>query len=535
MILVVLTFLFGYFSSRGDLFAFLYVNFLLPISLFATSPLVDVRRSLGPIPLFNILLLLSALFSLTLFSHPTFLLFLPLITGLSYIACRIFDKNGLGTTLLVSSILVPGFMSEELRLITLCNLLTMSTFEIMLRYTSILESKILGKKYQIFRAFLDYILANSSERLEKILEEVSGGKEKLRVYSIMFTSTKGELKGVLIIPYIHPGPFRDFGSSALPSRIMEAFRERGIPALVFHGPSSHERDLIYKSHVETITNHLLSRSFDEIKHVRVSCFYRKNSKNFTLFFTRMDSYFLAFASSIKNGIEDLPYEIVVSLSHEIPDRIMLVDAHNRLDLKGGNPRPLPGTSLYSELIDLIKTSYTTADLPIYDEIKAGFYSTRINNIAPDSGIGAGGVAAAAMDIDGKRYFLITFDGNNMINPLRDHLIQKIKEELGFHDGEIATTDTHTVAGIAPNKSYSPLGEKIPLRDLEEITISSLQKALDKMSDCRITIGVKDFHLPVLGDKTIEKLFDLTSKSLKALAAAICFSLLLGFPLCFSLY
>ena len=137
-----------------------------------------------------------------------------------------------------------------------------------------------------------------------------------------------------------------------------------------------------------------------------------------------------------------------------------------------------------------------------------------------------------IEIDKKRFFFVTFDGNNIVNPVRDKLVESIKKELHLYEGEIATTDTHIATGVTPNKSYSPVGEKTGIELLKSLVLISLKKAIEDMSTCYVVLKKKDFLLPVLGAETIEKIHTLTSKALKALAVALLASLFIGFSLQF---
>jgi len=528
--ILVMVILHKYDMAEEEIYTYFLVNFLIPLSFLKTGEIVDIRRSLGPISLFNFLLILSAMLSQTVFHNPTFSLFLPLIMGLSYVTCRIFDEEGFGTLLLLIFSLLPGVLYSHLHLVTVVSLLSITVFEFLLIYNSMLEKKLLGGRYRIFNAFLEYILANKPEKLEKVLEKISAKKEKLRVYLVAFLDERKKIKGVFVIPYIHPGPFRDFGSSTLPSKIIEAFRRKGIPALVFHGASSHERDLIRSSDVDVIIDYLLSITFEESRPVKISPFYREFSENFTVLYAKVNNYLLAIVSSKDKGLEDIPYEAITEIDAE--DRLILIDGHNRMDLDGENPRPLPGTSLYSELIEMVKL-LLDKDLPFYDKVKAGFYTIQIHDNF-GSEIGPGGIAAAVIEINKRRFFFVVFDGNNMVNPIREELLKSVKKELHLHEGEIATTDTHIATGVTPNKSFSPVGEKTEIDLLKNLVLTSLKKAIENMSTCYVRLKKKDFLLSVLGAETIEKIHALTSKALKALAVALLASLSTGFFLQFFL-
>ncbi|RLE76738.1 MAG: hypothetical protein DRZ80_00495 [Thermoprotei archaeon] len=517
---------------KVDFYIFFFTNFLLPLALLVSSPIINTRRSLGPIPFFNILLLLSLILSSLILQNPATIYLFSSIIGLTYITCRIFDKKGHGIFLLLSAILLPALLTRDLLLVTAVGLSSVLLSEILLQYNTRLEAKILGKKYHVFDAFLDYILADNPSMLENILNEVSGKTEKLFIYTLSFTNSTNILRGILIIPFIHPGPFRDFGSSTLPSDLMRKFRSLGIPALVFHGASSHERDLIFKSDTKKIVEEIVTAATKKNNNyfVKFSNFHRKASENFTSFSLKINNHFLTFISSNSKGLEDIPYEIMLDIHRKIPCKPIIVDSHNRLDPKGENPRPLPSTSYYHEIIDLVVDAYKSMESPKYDIVKAGFYSMEINDYSKESGIGAGGIAGVVVEIAGEKYFLLTLDGNNLVNPYRDIILKTILNEYDLKDGEITTTDTHTVAGITPVKEYSPLGEKISVDKLVKYAIEVVKKAYNNMTLCRVKISKYEYELPVFGYNCLNKISVLASKSIMAFVAFMILILFTGFLL-----
>ncbi|MCW3978292.1 MAG: DUF2070 family protein, partial [Candidatus Bathyarchaeota archaeon] len=95
----------------------------------------------------------------------------------------------------------------------------------------------------LFRAFISAWTEDLNGPLEEQITRM-GEEADLRVDSIAFVAEAGEPIAAFVAPYIHPGPFRNVGSSGLPVTLVNRIGgEHGCEALVAHGISTHERDL----------------------------------------------------------------------------------------------------------------------------------------------------------------------------------------------------------------------------------------------------------------------------------------------------
>ena len=85
----------------------------------------------------------------------------------------------------------------------------------------------LGKTYSIrslplFRAFMLNWVASLNEPLEDLFEEM-GENTDIEVNLLKFDSSKP--KAAIIVPQVHPGPFKNIGSSLLPSLLKQDFEK----------------------------------------------------------------------------------------------------------------------------------------------------------------------------------------------------------------------------------------------------------------------------------------------------------------------
>src|SRR5688572_25965271 len=99
----------------------------------------------------------------------------------------------------------------------------------------------LQSTFTLLQAFLSAWTENKVENIEKIL--LSKSRNKLvDTYIVKFTNTHDNL--YLVLPNIHPGPFKEIGGSNLPYQIYNHFSQK---AVVFHSASDHSLNIPSKS------------------------------------------------------------------------------------------------------------------------------------------------------------------------------------------------------------------------------------------------------------------------------------------------
>ena len=90
----------------------------------------------------------------------------------------------------------------------------------------------------LFRAFILNWVTDANTPLEKYLEEM-GEDADIEVSILKFDSSKP--KAAVIVPRVHPGPFKNIGSSLLPSLLKHGFeKEYGCDACTPLGILGHE-------------------------------------------------------------------------------------------------------------------------------------------------------------------------------------------------------------------------------------------------------------------------------------------------------
>ena len=75
---------------------------------------------------------------------------------------------------------------------------------------------------------------------------------------------------------------------------------------------------------------------------------------------------------------------------------------------------------------------------------------------------------------------VVIDGNNMVSGLREEILTSLKG-LGIEEGEVFTTDTHSVSALILGKQgYHPIGEAMDKRKLVDYIKQATLEATSKL-------------------------------------------------------
>ena len=108
----------------------------------------------------------------------------------------------------------------------------------------------------LFRAFILNWVSDQNAPLEKHLEEM-GEDADIEVTLLKFDASKP--KAAIIVPLVHPGPFKNIGSSLLPSLLKQGYeKEFGCDACVPLGILGHELDLASQAQNHKIVSQVIA-------------------------------------------------------------------------------------------------------------------------------------------------------------------------------------------------------------------------------------------------------------------------------------
>lgn len=367
---------------------------------------------------------------------------------------------------------------------------------------------------RLFRAFLADWTENFEQPFEEILEEI-GEEKDVNISLLIFRSkNKREPIAILIVPNIHPGPFKNIGSSPLPGLIADLLeKEFQCIVSVPHGISGHELDLASQKENRKILEELVKslrkpqKFSDEATRF---CIIKENEvKAGCQVFN--GCIFLTLTTAPKT-MEDLPLELNNAIIQEAMKLgfswVIAVDAHNSINDSFNVDRTVPSIK---------RAAFLALKKAKNLKYAQGIMNVGAGKIVPKDlglkdGMGPGGITAIIVEVENQKTAYITIDGNNMITGLREKILSNLKK-IGIDNGEIFTTDTHVVnAVVLTERGYHPIGEAIDHNKIIEYVRCAVLTALKKMSPAEVAWnkilvrGVK-----VIGEKQINELSSLTDE------------------------
>jgi len=292
--------------------------------------------------------------------------------------------------------------------------------------------------------------------LEEFFERL-GSERSVKVSLLAFKAGR-RVKAVMAVPAVHPGPFRNVGSSPLPGLIGAALEERlGCVASVPHGLSGHELDLASQLQNRRVVEAVLRSADFSASKPGATPLHRAAGEGVEASCQVFGNCALITLTAAPRTMEDLPQELDAAITVEAERRglsAVLVDAHNSIDgrFKAGG---LVESFRRAAVLGLERTAGLRL-LPF----EAGAVRVVPGEFGVREGLGPGGISVLLVRVGGQKAAYVTVDGNNMVAGLREKILQSLRE-AGIAEGEVLTTDSHEVAGlVVTGRGYHPVGEAI---------------------------------------------------------------------------
>jgi putative membrane protein len=357
------------------------------------------------------------------------------------------------------------------------------------------------KSMPLFKAFMVNWVAGLNAPMEEILQEL-GEDQEVEVSLMRFGCS--ETKAIMVVPSIHPGPFKNIGSSILPALLKDHLeKEFGGVTCVPHGMMGHEFDLASQLDNTKVISAVSSC---------LSCLDAGISKA-SPFVTVSDglatascqvfgrSAFISFTLAPRT-IEDLPLELGTFVRDEAHKRGLdlcaIVNAHNSFNRTA---------EMQESLASLKEVAARCLDKAISQEqfsFDIGVSSILPKEFTLEDGMGSGGITVMVVKSEIQKAAYVVIDGNNMVSGLREQILSSLRS-IGIDEGEIFTTDTHAVSAIIKgDRGYHPVGEtmenKVLIDHIREVAVSALSNCQRVEVSCR---SVKIPHVKVIGASQVE--------------------------------
>ncbi len=358
-----------------------------------------------------------------------------------------------------------------------------------------------------FRGFSAVYLANEPKLFEEAMDKI-GENQDLKISRITIWNENSEKYiGSIIVPEVHPGPFREVGSSAMPVRIIEALEDDTQAISVVHGTCTHAQNLTKSEQIQTLIDSLKSMNKENISE-DIHEIVTTQHNQFKFVSWRIGNKIFLITTRAPEPTDDIELELgkkaIDNIRTRIPDaeEIIIVDAHNCI------VQDTPSLSADSEeAADFIDACTRAAEIAWNTKIvntQIGTAQNRNLRYSLDEGFGKGGITVFSIMQKGKKIALISIDGNNANCEFRKHLITKVKER-GYDIVELMTSDTHTVNAISMNsKGYLPVGT-IDQEQLITDILELLDIAEKNTQDAKIMVHTEINKLKVYGRNGFERL------------------------------
>ncbi len=396
--------------------------------------------------------------------------------------------------------LIPFFISSIL-------------FALVSRYFLIYLSKEFRNEYgedpvKYAGIIVNYFANQNTEELfsiNNLLSKMYSVKE-IPVMGMVIKNGKNKIKGIMVFPYVHPGPFGEVGCSNLPYKLKNKLSNISENILVFHTTSTNNENCGGDEDIEKIAS-LIKNSIPNLK-FKNTCSENIRMENDVEFFAQKfgDSLLISLIPS-KKGFDDVSLELGMKIRRKLLSSrtkdVFVIDAHNNFNKDYSVLRDLDTKILNEIKTKLLKLKENTA--------KCGFSNISYEN---DS-LGPMGIQTFLVD-NGKRIAYILLDGNNMQYGLRE----KIRNELkGYVDDlEIFTTDNHIV-NLNP-KDLNPVGSKGDIEDLIMKIKEGIDLAGKDLEECSFSAFTTKCLLKIAGKGYLEKVSEIIKKMLRRLRIAV---------------
>ena len=363
----------------------------------------------------------------------------------------------------------------------------------------------------LFRAFILNWVTDANAPLEKQLEQ-TGQDADISVSFIKFDAEKP--KAAIIVPLVHPGPFKNIGSSLLPSMLKHEFDQTyNCACCTPLGILGHELDLASQEQNHKIVNEVLKQAKTPANMAFASPFVRATSGCATASCQIFgDTAFIA-VTMAPLTTEDMPQELGRLVTEEAVrlsvKHAVIVNDHNALDDDNADMNAHL-TELKEAAFACLKQVVASSTKPF----KIGSATLYPGEFTQKMGMGKGGITAIVVEVEAQRTAYVVIDGNNMIPHLREKILAALTA-AGFDECEVFTTDTHAVSALVTGeRGYHPIGEAMNQDTLIGYLVEAAKKAAQNMETAKS--GFVEFVVPnvrVIGEEKIKSISILVDKGI----------------------
>jgi putative membrane protein len=363
----------------------------------------------------------------------------------------------------------------------------------------------------LFKAFMLNWVLDLNSPFEELLEKL-GEERDVELFITEFVSLK--TKAVMIVPSVHPGPFKNIGSSLLPYLLKTGVEsEFECVTCVPHGLLGHEFDLASQlQNRRIIANAVTSLKKSRVYEVKASPFVRISDGLATACCQVFGKSVIISLTLAPKTIEDLPHELGLFIRKEAEkyglSPCAIVNAHNSINGVANAKDSLE--SLRNVAAECLKKAASLQQQPF----EIGAATVKPEEFSLADGMGAGGITVILLRRNHEKIAYVVIDGNNMISGLRETIISSLSS-LGIGKSEVFTTDTHSVnALILTGHGYHPIGEVMDRGKLVNYIEKAALTATNDLEFAKVSCFNMSASSKVIGEKQLETLCLLIDETLQ---------------------
>jgi putative membrane protein len=361
----------------------------------------------------------------------------------------------------------------------------------------------------LFKAFLANWTEDLIHPLEAFFEKL-GNDQDIKVSLLTFKADK-KVKAVVVVPALHPGPFKNLGSSLLPSLIQNTLEDKfNCVVSVPHGLVGHELDLSSQYQNQKVLKSIVGFVDSSSSHSEATPFVRTENYEAKASCQVFGDCALLTLTTAPRTMEDLPQELnsfIVGEAEKHGLSALAIDAHNSMDgtfdlNKAIKPLEEAAVGSLKKALNLRCSSF-----------KVGAATVIPEEFTLQDGMGPGGVSVIVIEVGNQKTAYVTIDGNNMVSGLRERILSDLKT-LGIADGEVLTTDTHSVCGmVRSRRGYNLVGEAVDHSKLISYIREATKSALDSLEPAEVSWRTEMIPaVRVIGEQQISEIMILADKT-----------------------
>jgi len=323
--------------------------------------------------------------------------------------------------------------------------------------------------FDLISSFFDHLTSNSLS-MEGFFQTI-GQSVTVPAGHLLFRDPEtGRPKGLILVPYVHPGPLGNLGASNVTRILDEKLSPKTGFLLVVHGPCTHDLNPTSAEETDKLVRAAEDLLAEEDAGVGAATrFERVQVGSAKVCGQMVDGFLLAVNTFSPEPTEDI--ELGLGLAAMAAGReagakdVAFVDAHNCFtesarSYHAGDPL---GYDLIKGVSKLAKRLSKAKTYPL----RVGF---GVRN-RDDESVGPLGIRVCAMETGDQRVAYVVLDGNNLQQGIREKIIQSLQGLVD--DCEVMTSDNHSVNLV--RGGFNPVGLSVEglLGDIKEATREAL--------------------------------------------------------------